>query len=57
MRDRKEMDLDGRGGGEVTEGVGGGIIRIYYMREKSIFSYRKNKEFMCLEAAFHSTLQ
>ena len=43
MRDRKGVDLDGRRGGEELGGVEGGetIIRIYYVRKKSIFNKRK----------------
>lgn len=39
-RDRKGVDWDGRGGGEGLGGVEGGetIIRIYYVRNESIFN-------------------
>ena len=48
MKDRKGVDLDGRGGGEELGGVEGGeiIIKIYYIRTKSIFS--KNKQYFLL---------
>ena len=42
MRDRKGVDLDGRGGGEELEEVEGGetIIRICYVRIK-LFKWKK----------------
>ena len=35
MRDRKGVDLEGKGGGEELGGINGGktVIRIYYMRK------------------------
>jgi hypothetical protein len=38
-RDRREMDLDGRGGGEELQGFEGGkdVIKIYYVRKKIYF--------------------
>lgn len=45
MRDRKGVDLDGRGGGEELGEEGREtIVRIYYMREKSIFNKRAKKK-------------
>jgi hypothetical protein len=43
MRDRKGVDLEGRGGGEELGGVEGGktIIGIYCTREESILNKRK----------------
>lgn len=45
MRDRNEVVLDGRGSGEALERVEGEetVIRIYYMRETSIFNKREIK--------------
>jgi hypothetical protein len=39
MRDRKGMDLNGRGGGEELGGSEGGetVIEIYYVRKKIYF--------------------
>lgn len=42
MRDRKEMDLDGRGGGEVTGGVGGHNQDI--LHERKIYFQLKKKQ-------------
>lgn len=44
MTDRKGGDLDGKGGSQKLGRVEGGetVIRIYYMRKKSIFDKRKN---------------
>lgn len=44
MRDRKGVDLDGKGCGEKLGEVEGGkkiMIRIYYVRKTSIFNKRK----------------
>ena len=43
MRDRKGVDLDGKGREEALGGVGGEetITRLYCMRKESIFNKRK----------------
>lgn len=45
MRDRKRVDSDGTGGGEALEELEGGetIIRMYYVRKKSIFNKIKKR--------------
>lgn len=54
MRDRKEVDLDGRGGRENLEKVGGGktVVKIYDVR-KNLFSIKgkkgeKRKRYDCI---------
>lgn len=46
MRNRKEMDLGGKGLGEEQEGIGRGetVIKIGYVRKKTLFNKWKMKE-------------
>lgn len=51
VRDRKGVDLDGRGYGEELGEAEGGetVIRVYYVKKKqSIFNIRVKKEKTCL---------
>lgn len=45
MGDRKGLDFGGRGGGEELVEIDGKetILRLYYMRNKSVFNKRGNK--------------
>ena len=43
MRDRKGVDLDGRGGGEELGGGWETMIRIYYWRKKNLFLIKERK--------------
>ena len=45
MRDRKEVDLDGRIGEKELEGVKGGkaITRIYYVKKKTAIFKKRGK--------------
>lgn len=51
MRDRSGMDPEGREGGNVLGGVEGGeaVIRIYGMRESSVFNKKGKIAFSSLK--------
>lgn len=52
MRDRSGVDPEGRGGGDVLGGVEGGeaVIRIYGMRESSVFNKKGKTAFNSLKS-------
>lgn len=59
MRDRKRMDSDGMGVGEALEELEGGetIIRMYYVRKKSIFNQIKKKDPVCWDCIYGSIVK